>query len=109
LGKFNDNTLKSKFFYFKNFILDLNENNSLINKKDQIQLRMFKSNSEKIEFYYDIYRKILFSGDFYKKSYAVLNIPYTIYLKILVKEEENIWKFVFANIGLSLVCLLFKK
>lgn len=81
----------------------------MINKKDQIQLRMCKTNSEKIEFYYDLYRKILFSNSFYKQADAVFKIPCSNYLKILVKEEENIWKFVFANYGLSLVCLLFKK
>lgn len=87
----------------------MNENDTLVNKRDKIQLRMLKTNTEKIEFFYDVYRKNLFSSDFYKKADAILNIPFTNYLNILVKEEENISKFIIANIGLSLMCLLFKK
>ncbi len=116
LGKFDDNTVKSKLFLkieinlkIKFIIIDLNENKCLISTKDEIKLRMIKTSFEKIEFYYEAYRKILFSDSFYKQADAILNIPCTKYLKILVKEEENIWKSVFANIGLSLVCLLFKK
>lgn len=87
----------------------MNESLGQINKKDQIQARLLKTNSEKIEFYYNIYRKILFSDDFYSHTEKYFKVPYSNYLKYIYLNEDNIWKFVLGNVGLSILCLAIKK
>jgi len=80
-----------------------------LSKKERIQLNIIDCYTSKIEFLYEIYKRNLFNEKFYSHAYSVLNIPFTEYTYLFAKEENKIWKFIFANIGLSILCLAFRK